>query len=144
MITLAVHGLDRLIGAVKPPRLSYPACLPVRKCWGQWILSPLDSHLLEGARCKLGMVKSGRQNGYIVELDGSDLITLDRFVVGHLTSFKPKTEPVVAAQASSDEVVVLAKVRTVYRDLSTGAEAEVTAVQGASHVLRERPHSPLL
>ncbi|UQN10729.1 hypothetical protein [Deinococcus sp. QL22] len=137
MITLVVRGLDRLIGAVKPPKVVVPAA--DGKVLGPVDLSHLDPHLPEGARCsvgsKLGVVKSVRQNGYIIELDGGDMMTLDRFVAGHLTSLKPSTEPVVAAQTSSDDVVVLAKVGSVYRDLSTGAEVEVKAVQGANRLL---------
>jgi hypothetical protein len=138
LITLVVRGLDRLIGAVKPPKVVGPAAAD-GNVLGPVDLSHLDPHLLEGARCsvgsKLGVVKSVRQNGYIIELDGGDMMTLDRFVAGHLTSLQPSTEPVVAAQTASDDVVVLAKVGSVYRDLSTGAEVEVKAVQGANRLL---------
>ncbi len=138
MTTLVVRGLDRLIGAVKPPKVVVTATTS-GNVLGPVDLSHLDPHLPEGARCsvgsKLGVVKSVRQNGYIIELDGGDMMTLDRFVAGHLTSLKPSTEPVVAAQTASDDVVVLAKVGSVYRDLSTGAEVEVKAVQGANRLL---------
>jgi hypothetical protein len=39
------------------------------------------------------------------------------------------------AAASSDEVVVLAKVGSTYRELATGAEVQVIAVQGIRRVL---------
>lgn len=138
MITLAVRGLDRLIGAVKAPK---PEGKPVpagQKVIGPVDLSHLDPHLPEGGRCtvdgKLGVVKSVRQNGYIVEFDSGDMATVDRFVAAHLSSLKASTEPHVAA-ASSDEVVVLAKVGSRYRELATEAEVHVTAVQGANRVL---------
>jgi hypothetical protein len=138
MITLVVRGLDRLIGAVKPPKAVVPAAPAGEKVLGPVDLSHLDPQLPEGARCsvsgKLGMVKSVRQNGYIVELDGGDMITLDRFVAGHLNSLKPSTEPRVTVTSSND-VVVLAKVGTTYRELATGVVVEVKAVQGANRLL---------
>jgi hypothetical protein len=138
LITLVVRGLDRLIGAVKPPKVVVPAAAD-GKVLGPVDLSHLDPHLPEGARCsvgsQLGVVKSVRQNGYIIELDGGDMMTLDRFVAGHLISLKPSTEPRVTTLTSSEAVVVLAKVGSVYRDLSTGAEVEVKAVQGANRLL---------
>jgi len=138
MVTLVVRGLDRLIGAVKPPKVVVPAAAG-GNVLGPVDLSHLDPQLPEGARCsvgsKLGVVKSVRQNGYIIELDGGDMMTLDRFVAGHLTSLKPSTEPRVTTMTSSEAVVVLANIGTTYRELATGTQVQVTALQGASRVL---------
>lgn len=140
MLTLAVKGLDRLIGAVKAPKAggtsaaAAPREVPVT---GPQDLSHLDPQLAPGRRCTafgdLGVVESATNASYVVLRDDGERVTVDRHVAGHLAKLKPSEAPL--PEVKRDDVVVLAPQGSQWRPKKGGDVVTVVEVRGGNRVL---------
>ncbi|MDL2343015.1 hypothetical protein QOL99_02500 [Deinococcus sp. MIMF12] len=128
MHTLFARGLDRLVGAVKlrgavPTDKGRPQ--EETKVIGPVDLSHLDPNLSVGQRCTvggaLGIVLSNRANGYVVDLDSGERVTVDRAAAGQLTSLRASDAPAPRQIKGEDRHAVGAR----WRCKSSGNEVQI-------------------
>lgn len=145
MITLAVRGLDHLIGAKKAPKASTGKAMAAASSGvpvtGPQDLAHVDPQLVPGQRCtvggKLGVIALKMKPEYTVLLDDGERVLVDRHVASQLQSLRPSDapHPDVPAAAPQTTVPVQVPVGTAWRPKSGGDVVRVTAVAGTNRTL---------
>ncbi|WP_344982950.1 hypothetical protein [Deinococcus rubellus] len=144
-VTLAIRGLDRMIGAV---RRESPNAKAETGGADPDTVARYDPKLPVGARCtvggQLGVVWKITHGAYIVDRDDGERVTVDRAVAAQLRRLKASTAPApsgpVVQPAQSD---ALGAVGSKWQPKAGGDDITVTAIEGATRVMSDGTRVPV-
>ena len=143
-VTLAIRGLDRLIGAVRRET-------PIQTDTGGAnpdTVAKYDPKLPVGARCTVGgqpgVIWKVTHAAYLVDRDDGERVTVDRAVAAQLRRLKASTAPApsgpVIQPAQPD---ALGAVGSTWHPKTGGDHITVTAIEGAARIMSDGTRLPV-